>query len=141
MKVIRLFTGFGFLTAASLGADVIETTRQRIAQAHPDSVAAVRCLPALVSFSDEMKLASTELKRFLYRSLYRHPQVMATTDTAKQVVSELFALYRDRPHELPADYAESANPMRAVADYIAGMTDRFAIREHHRLTERRVFLD
>lgn len=121
--------------------DVIETTRQNLAQVRPGNVDTVRSLPPLVGFSDEMKRASAEMKRFLYRSLYRHPQVMATTDTAKRVVAELFAIYRDRPEELPVDHAHRAEPMRALADYIAGMTDRFAIREHHRLTGQRVFFD
>jgi dGTPase len=95
----------------------------------------------LVGFSVEMREASTQMKRFLYRELYRHPQVMATTDTAKQVVADLFTLYRDRPGELPAENAGTAGPVRSLADYIAGMTDRFAIREHTRLTGARIFGD
>ncbi|HEX5682438.1 MAG TPA: deoxyguanosinetriphosphate triphosphohydrolase [Ideonella sp.] len=121
--------------------DVIANTQRCLAQDNPTSVDAVRHLPPLVGFSGEMKRSSAELKRFLYRALYRHPQVSATTDAAKQVVGELFDAYRDRPSELPADYARSSDPMRALADYIAGMTDRFAIREHQRLTGKRVFPD
>ncbi len=121
--------------------DVIATTQRRLAQADPASADAVRHLPPLVGFSDEMKRSSAELKRFLYRALYRHPQVMATTDAAKQVVSDLFETYRHCPDELPTDYARSSDLTRALADYIAGMTDRFAIREHQRLTGKRIFPD
>jgi dGTPase len=121
--------------------DVTDTTRARLVGAKPDSADAVRQLPPLVGFSVEMREASTQMKRFLYRELYRHPQVMATTDTAKQVVADLFTLYRDRPGELPAENAGTAGPVRSLADYIAGMTDRFAIREHTRLTGARIFGD
>lgn len=121
--------------------DVIASTQQRLARDNPTCAEAVRRLPPLVGFSDEMKHSSAELKRFLYRALYRHPQVMATTDAAKQVVGDLFATYRHRPDELPKDYARSSDPTRALADYIAGMTDRFAIREHQRLTGKRAFPD
>jgi len=56
-------------------------------------------------------------------------------------VAELFAAYLQAPREMPADFACADELPRAVADYIAGMTDRFALREHHRLTGRRLFLD
>lgn len=121
--------------------DVIATTQQRLADHHPASVDAVRRMPPVVGFSDEMKHSGAELKRFLYRALYRHPQVMQTTEAAKQVVCDLFAAYREHPLELPAEYARSSEPTRALADYIAGMTDRFAIREHQRLTGKRLFPD
>jgi dGTPase len=57
------------------------------------------------------------------------------------VVSELFALYLQRPHEMPPEHAGQPQRERAVADYIAGMTDRFALREHQRLTGRDLFAD
>jgi dGTPase len=88
----------------------------------------------LVAFSAEMKSRSSELKKFLFAQLYRHPQVMHTTGQAQQAVNELFAAYVDKPSEMPADFAANADLHRAVADYIAGMTDRFALREHERLT-------
>jgi dGTPase len=87
----------------------------------------------MVSFSPEMREASQTLKTFLLRNLYRHPQVMETTDRARRVVNDLFALYLEQPEELPPEYGEREHLPRAVADYIAGMTDRFAIREHERL--------
>lgn len=119
--------------------DVIDTTRQRLLREDPASVDAARALPPLVGFSSDMKRASAEMKRFLYRALYRHPRVMATTDAARRIVADLFSIYRDQPGELPDDYGRSDDPMRSLADYIAGMTDRFAIREHLRLTGTRLF--
>jgi len=118
--------------------DVIDCTRaavQDAALASPDEARAAR---ALVGFSDAMRLKSAALKRFLLHNLYRHPQVMATTGQARQVVRELFDAYLDEPAQMPADFAVRADTARAVADYIAGMTDRFAAREHERLTGRKL---
>jgi dGTPase len=121
--------------------DLIDSTRQSLAEARPESADAARAAPPLVRFSTDMRAASTELKRFLFRALYRHPQVMATTQAAKQVLTELFAIYQVRPEELPPEHLRQDDPTRALADYIAGMTDRFAIREHWRLTGQRLFGD
>jgi len=118
--------------------DVIATTRSALVQAAPRSADEVRRLPVLVAFSDPMKQQSVELKRFLRDNLYRHPQVLATTDQAKDVVRELFAAYLAAPAELSAAIAGNATPRR-IADYVAGMTDRFALREHQRLTGRTLF--
>jgi dGTPase len=85
-----------------------------------------------------MKRRSGELKQFLFAQLYRHPQVMHPTGQAQQVVRELFMAYVSQPGEMPADFAVSADLHRSVADYIAGMTDRFAMREHERLTGRKL---
>ena len=84
-----------------------------------------------------MACESTELKRFLRANLYRHPQVAATTDRAKEVIRDLFAIYKSRPEELPQSLPVTR--LRDIADYVAGMTDRFALREHERLTGRRLF--
>ena len=89
-----------------------------------------------------MRQAITELKRFLFAKLYRHPQVQSTRLKAEQVLRELFEIYISDPAELPADHAASAaadGAPRACADYIAGMTDRFALREHQRLTGKTLF--
>ena len=125
--------------------DVINTTRTLLQDAAPDSVAAVRRLKPLLRFGDEMRTQSSALKQFLLGNLYRHPQVMATTDQAKRIVRELFAMYMNAPDEMqpgfavrslvePAPPAASSRTARVVADYIAGMTDRFAAREHERAT-------
>jgi dGTPase len=116
--------------------DVIDATRAAIEALDPADADAVRRSPPLVLFSEPMRRQSAALKRFLFANLYRHPQVMRTTGRAQEVVRELFDLYRARPREMPPSFAERADLPRAVADYIAGMTDRFAIREHERLTGR-----
>ena len=113
--------------------DVLQATQSALHQQAPVSVDAVRSAPPLVQFSPAMQQRSTQLKTFLLHHLYRHPQVMQTTDWARQVVSELFAAYLKRPQEMPENHAKRDNLPRAVADYIAGMTDRFASREHARL--------
>ncbi|WP_422088067.1 deoxyguanosinetriphosphate triphosphohydrolase [Variovorax sp.] len=117
--------------------DVIDATRAAIEAVAPADADAVRHAPPLVAFSETMQAQSEELKRFLFRNLYRHPQVTQTTDQAQQVVRELFDAYIERGGEMPASYADRRDRPRAVADYIAGMTDRFAVREHERLTGRR----
>jgi dGTPase len=118
--------------------DVIDASRAAL-QAHaPSSAAAVRQLPALIAFSPAMRAESTQLKRFLHGRLYRHPQVMASTSLAQQVVADLFEAYLGGGAELPAT-RPGLPRHRSVADYVAGMTDRFALREHRRLTGRSVF--
>ena len=114
--------------------DVIDTTGAAIAAAVPPDAEAARRAGPLVAFSAAMRAESNELKRFLFANLYRHPRVTDTTSQAQQVVRELFAAYLDRPAELRPSFAQRPDRERAVADYIAGMTDRFALREHERLT-------
>jgi dGTPase len=118
--------------------DVIDATRSLLARFRPDSPDAVRACPPMVRFSDPMHQQSTGLKRFLFTHLYRHEQVMQTTGQAQQMVRELFQAYRVEPSSMPPDHANRDDLPRAVADYIAGMTDRFAAREHERLTGRRL---
>ncbi len=117
--------------------DVIDSTAQALREAQPADADACRRLPPLVSFSAAMRERSQVLKQFLFQNLYRHPQVMQMTGQARTVVQELFAAYRQQPQEMPAAYATQDDLPRAIADYIAGMTDRFAAREHERLTGRR----
>jgi dGTPase len=120
--------------------DVIAATNATLAQVQPASVQEVRTAPALVQFSAEMRVQSQALKHFLLHNLYRHPQVVQVMDKAQQVVRELFACYLAQPQTMKAGFAqraEGASPhqrARAVADFIAGMTDRYAAREHERLT-------
>ncbi len=118
--------------------DVIDTTRRAVADAGVGSLEEARSAGPLVAFSPDMKTRSGELKKFLFAQLYRHPQVMHTTGQAQQVVRELFAAYVSQPAEMPADFAANNDLHRSVADYIAGMTDRFALREHERLTGRKL---
>jgi dGTPase len=119
--------------------DVIDTTRLLLAEHGVLDADAARTAPPLVRFSAGMQSSSSELKRFLSRALYRHPQVLETTERARGIVRELFAAYLGAPQEMTSEFAFADDRPRAVADYIAGMTDRFAIREHARLTGQRPF--
>lgn len=119
--------------------DLIAQSRQRLNEYRPRDAQEARQGEPLVAFSGPMRQAITELKRFLFRELYRHPQVVETTRRAQGVVHDLFAAYTSRPEELPLEYSRRPDLHRAVCDYIAGMTDRFALREHERLTGQRLF--
>ncbi|TXI67244.1 MAG: deoxyguanosinetriphosphate triphosphohydrolase [Limnohabitans sp.] len=118
--------------------DVIDTTRAAIAAAGVQTADDARLAGPLVRFSAEMHAQSAQLKKFLFASLYRHPQVMNRMGQAKQAVRELFASYLAQPQEMRPEFAAREDRHRAVADYIAGMTDRFALREHERLTGKRL---
>lgn len=129
--------------------DVIAATQQALDDAAPHSVQEVRQMKPLVQFGETMRSKSQVLKKFLYQQLYRHPQVIHTTGQAARVVTELFAIYLACPQEMQAGFLarssaakiepDAMNKMaRVVADYIAGMTDRFAGREHERLTGARL---
>lgn len=113
--------------------DVIATTQARVAGSGVATPEEVRASPPLVAFSEDMRERSQILKTFLFRNLYRHPQVTETTARARRVVTDLFERYMEAPEELPEAHGNRRHLARAVADYIAGMTDRFAIREHERL--------
>jgi dGTPase len=114
--------------------DVIDSTRAVLDGAALSSVDDARAAPPLVTFSDAMRVKSAALKRFLLDNLYRHAQVVAKTNQARRVVRDLFAAYMNDLAQMPADFATRSDAARGVADYIAGMTDRFAAREHERLT-------
>jgi len=129
--------------------DVIAATQSAIDAARPQSVIEARAMASLVTFSLDMREHSQPLKAFLVRELYRHPQVMHNMARAQQVVRELFAAYCSAPQEMQAGFVarsavlNASNPrdtpsLRIVADYISGMTDRFAAREHERLTGQRL---
>jgi len=120
--------------------DLVQSTTDAVhlaAVMHSDAVRSHPC--PLACMSDALRDETAALKRFLFQALYRHPQVTAMTDRASQAVTELFVAYTSAPHEMPEEHHQRPNLYRAVADYIAGMTDRFALREHHRLTGRRLF--
>ncbi|MHB0887087.1 deoxyguanosinetriphosphate triphosphohydrolase [Acidithiobacillus sp.] len=122
--------------------DLVETTQQRIAVAQPTSSDDVRAAARpLVGHSDAMADEITTLKRFLHQQLYRHPRVHRQAEKAKRLVRRLFSTLLDDPRLLPRKYqrrmqhggSDEAAHARVVADYIAGMTDRFAIAEYDRL--------
>jgi dGTPase len=120
--------------------DIIDSTRTALEEAAPATPDAVRqAEKPLLRFSPDMRAKSTALKRFLFANLYRHPQVQGTRARAEQVLRELFTAYVGDSSQLPADFAARPDRERACADYIAGMTDRFAIKEHTRLTGQTLF--
>lgn len=120
--------------------DLIETTQRNINAAGPESIDDVRKAgKSLVAFSDEIFEQHVALKKFLSRHLYSHEKKLEMTRRAQAIVRDLFAHYFADPDTMPAEFADRARledePRRArvVADYVAGMTDRFAISEHERL--------
>jgi dGTPase len=120
--------------------DCLAESRRRIADAAPRSAEDVRALDAaVIAFSDEMYAHNAALKTFLFDNMYRHDKVKRMAERANQVVSDLFRIMLDAPGCLPpswrarADRPGSTLTAQVVADYIAGMTDRFAFEEHDRL--------
>jgi dGTPase len=115
--------------------DLIEQTRANIAAAGVRTLADVHAAPRLVAYSDALLPRLRELKLFLRDKLYRHYQVLRMTNKARRIVGDLFAAFMNDPHILPPQYQAMAreDKARAIADYIAGMTDRYAMKEHRRL--------
>ena len=117
---------------------VVDLTRQstkNIKMHAPRSVDDVRAAPLLIKFSAATEREQQELKQFLRLNLYQHHQVARMTNKARRIVADLFHAFITEPRLLPPQYRDQAKTKtaRAVADYIAGMTDRYAIREHRRL--------
>jgi dGTPase len=121
----------------ALVADLIANSRQLLLAANPGSVDQVRASAPLIRFSDAMQAEAALLKRFLRDNLYRHYLVNRMTAKARRIVRDLFEAFIAEPALLPPDYqfgpGEREPQARRIADYIAGMTDRYAIREHKRL--------
>jgi dGTPase len=119
----------------TLVTDLIRASAENIRRAAPASIDEVRRAPALIGFSSRILEQSRELKRFLHDNLYRHQRVLRMSTKARRIVSELFGALLAEPRLLPPDFQARAreDAPRAIADYIAGMTDRYAIREHRRL--------
>jgi dGTPase len=119
----------------ALVCDLIETTATNIARHQPRDVTAVRLAPPLVAFSDDLRQAQRHMKRFLRTHLYQHYQVLRMASKAQRIIADLFVAFTANPRLLPPQYQLPAegDQVRRVADYIAGMTDRYAIREHRRL--------
>jgi dGTPase len=126
----------------ALIVDLIRASQTRIDAAQVQSLEDVREAQALVTFSENMRGEASLLKRFLRENLYHHYQVNRMTSKARRIVQELFDAFMREPRLLPPDYQIAAitnmqdgmqKQARKVADYIAGMTDRYAMREHRRL--------
>jgi dGTPase len=124
--------------------DLVQTTREQLVALAPPDIEAVRAhSKMLVQFSDAVHAEHLELKRYLREHVYRHYRVLRMTNKAHTVVRSLFELFMARPELLPTEHGEAARDLqaqsgeagraRAVSDYIAGMTDRYAILEYQRL--------
>lgn len=125
--------------------DLIGETSRRIDQMRPANLNDVHAAAPLVAFGDQMAEENRALKGFLRENLYRHYQVLRMTNKAQRIISDLFGAFLHDPRLLPPQYQDkAAGPApeapwgpdakaRAVADYVAGMTDRYAMREHRRL--------
>ena len=121
-----------------ISAQVVDLTRQtakNIKMHAPICIADVSAAPLLVTFSAAMQRQQHSLKQFLRLNLYHHHQVVRMTNKARRIVADLFHAFIAEPRLLPPQYQRQAKstPGRSVADYIAGMTDRYAMREHRRL--------
>ena len=120
--------------------DLTDETRRNIDEFGPESAQDIRNAGrAMVEFSPEMREQVDGLRRFLHTNMYRHPRVVEAAAQGKQVVSDLFSRYMADPKALPEEWrmrvgaVDDTSGARIVADFIAGMTDRFAINEHERL--------
>ena len=120
--------------------DVIAESRQRLAALAPASADGVRGAGRpVVGFSPAMADADRAIKNFLYPRMYRHPRIMRIMGDAEQILHRLFAHYVERPDDMPAEWRQALEPAdragraRLIADFIAGMTDRYAMVEHARL--------
>jgi dGTPase len=125
------------LMITAMTADLVETSAALLLDAAPKSIDEVRMGPPLIRFSPKMREETTALKRFLYANLYRHYKVNRMRVKASRIVRELFDAFMTDPVLLPFDYqmpsGDTMKQARKIADYIAGMTDRYAIREHKRI--------
>lgn len=120
--------------------DVIREGIRRLRELQPKSAEDIRRAGhAVVDFSAEMSKAEKEVKRFLFARMYRHPDVLSVRKLVARITRELFAHYMATPADMPREWAAGAAGLapearaRRVCDFIAGMTDRYAIEEHRRL--------
>jgi dGTPase len=118
--------------------DVIAETDRRVHKHKPTALEVRQAKGPLIAFSPAMQKADADIKGFLYPRMYRHERVMHVMEEAERVVRDLFAHYTGKPTDLPVEWADGIDPRdegaraRRIADYIAGMTDRYALVEHAR---------
>jgi len=119
----------------TLVTDLVEQTRANLVEYQPADIAALRQCPPLAAFSPAVREESLALKRFLLQNLYRHYKVARMSEKASRLIRDLFAAFTSEPKLLPPEFQgrAKADLARAVCDYIAGMTDRYAILEHRRI--------
>ncbi len=117
--------------------DTVEETARRLDAAHVQTVDDVRSLDHnIVAASPEMQTMVNELRKFLYENLYHHPRVVRMQIKAERIISDLFEAYIKEPRQLPREVQAKLNdrPLhRVICDYIAGMTDRYALQEHAKM--------
>jgi dGTPase len=119
--------------------DVTDTTHSRLAAANPQSVEDVQRLAApVIGHSDGIRAMVRELKDFLYQHMYNHYRVIRMAAKAERFITDLFTAYRNRPEQLPESTRQRAQEgiislERVICDYIAGMTDRYALQEYEKL--------
>ncbi len=116
--------------------DLLAESVRRIEAAAPQTLENIHAAPALIAFTDAMQKENHTLKCFLRENLYQHYEVLRMTAKARRIIRDLFAAFTENPRLLPPQYQEMAangNIERATADYIAGMTDRYSMKEHRRL--------
>jgi dGTPase len=118
-------------------SDLVETTSQRLRESGVDSVEELQRLPYnVIGYSEDMHRRNRQLKDFLYSHLYRHHRVIRMAVKAERIITNLFTAYQYEPAILPQhvqNWIEPRGLERTICDYIAGMTDRFALQEHNRL--------
>jgi dGTPase len=118
--------------------DLVRATDARLKAAGVDSVEALQRLPHnVIGWSDTLHAENRQLKKFLFANMYRHYRVVRMQVKAEAILSALFNAYMSEPAQLPREIRQRAEAMgdqaRAVCDYIAGMTDRYALDEHGKL--------
>ena len=119
----------------TLATDLIQQSTMNIKDAQVSSLEAVQMSPPLISFSPEIKKEQQALKKFLYDNLYRHFRVVRMSSKAHHTIEKLFSAFSANRQLLPVEYQRKfeRENHQAIADYIAGMTDRYAIKEYQRL--------
>jgi dGTPase len=119
----------------TLVVDLCTHSAHNMAQHQPKNISDIRKLPQLIGFSSEIAEQNQKLKQFLRKHLYHHYKVNRMSAKATRIVRELFTGFFENTGLLPDEFQTYAeiDKARTVADYIAGMTDRFAIREHRKL--------
>jgi len=119
----------------TLITDLVAQSSKNITQANPGNIDGVRTAPMLIGFSDSIRAEQRELKQFLRTHMYQHYRVNRMSSKARQIIKALFEAFMEDPKLLPPQYQDKAkqDQARTIADYIAGMTDRYAVKEYRHL--------
>jgi dGTPase len=119
----------------TLITDLVAQSTKNIQDVHPSTLDEVRAAPPLIGFSDSIHAEQRELKHFLRTQLYQHYRVNRMSGKARRIIKALFEAFMENPKLLPPQYQDKVrqDQARTIADYIAGMTDRYAMKEYRRL--------